>query len=31
MRFVIDLGHNATTPILPDVLEAMMPSREVDR
>jgi cysteine desulfurase len=25
MRFVIYLDHNATTPILPEVLEAMMP------
>ena len=25
MRFVICLDHNATTPILPEVLEAMMP------
>jgi len=27
---VIYLDHNATTPILPEVLEAMMPSKEVD-
>jgi cysteine sulfinate desulfinase/cysteine desulfurase-like protein len=25
MSFVIYLDHNATTPILPEVLEAMMP------
>jgi cysteine sulfinate desulfinase/cysteine desulfurase-like protein len=30
MGFVIYLDHNATTPILPEVLEAMMPSNEVD-
>jgi len=27
---MIYLDHNATTPILPEVLEAMMPSKEVD-
>ena len=26
MRFVIDLDHNATTPILPEVLEAICAS-----
>jgi len=26
---MIYLDHNATTPILPEVLEAMMPSKEV--
>jgi cysteine desulfurase len=25
MSFVIYLDHNATTPVLPQVLEAMMP------
>jgi cysteine sulfinate desulfinase/cysteine desulfurase-like protein len=25
MGFVIYLGHNTTTPILPEVLDAMMP------
>jgi cysteine sulfinate desulfinase/cysteine desulfurase-like protein len=30
MIAVIYLDHNATTPILPEVLEAMMPSKEVD-
>jgi cysteine sulfinate desulfinase/cysteine desulfurase-like protein len=29
MSFVIYLDHNATTPILPEVLEAMMPPKEV--
>jgi len=27
---MIYLDHNATTPILPEVLEAVMPSKEVD-
>jgi cysteine sulfinate desulfinase/cysteine desulfurase-like protein len=30
MGFVIYLDHNATISILPEVLEAMMPSKEVD-
>ena len=27
---MIYLDHNATTPILPEVLDAMMPPKEVD-
>jgi cysteine sulfinate desulfinase/cysteine desulfurase-like protein len=30
MSFVIYLDHSATTPILPEVLEAVMPSKAVD-
>ena len=30
MNSVIYLDHNATTPILPEVLEAMMPLKKID-
>ncbi|MGD0007227.1 MAG: hypothetical protein ABSE93_01605 [Terriglobia bacterium] len=29
LSFMIYLDHNATTPVLLEVLEAMMPSKEV--
>jgi selenocysteine lyase/cysteine desulfurase len=31
MSFVINLDHNATTPTLPEVLEAMMPYLTTER